>query len=69
MQSMAHHLSQIPRGRLTVDMFSDLLEFVAVSLSDPEAHPDALRHLVPATVPSGLPVHEFEFGATENECR
>ena len=69
MQSMAHHLSQIPRGRLTVDMFSDLLEFVAVSLSDPEAHPDALRHLVPETVPSGLPVHEFEFGATVNECR
>lgn len=65
----AHHLSRNPRGRLTVDQFDDLVSFVETSLSDPEAHPDALRDLIPATVPSGLPVHDFEFGLLRAECR
>ena len=65
----AHHLSKNPRGRLTDEQFTDLVAFVEISLSDPEAHPDALRHLIPATVPSGLPVHDFDFGAPEPECR
>ncbi|MDE3004141.1 MAG: hypothetical protein OXU33_01080 [Gemmatimonadota bacterium] len=65
----AHHLSKNPRGRLTDEQFTDLVAFVEISLSDPDAHPDALRHLIPATVPSGLPVHDFDFGAPEPECR
>ena len=33
----------------------------ASELPDPDAAPDALRHLIPDAVPSGLPVHEFDF--------
>lgn len=69
MMASAHEISRIPRGRLTVDEFEDLLAFVEISLSDPDAHPDALRYLIPASVPSGLPVHEFEYGSPQPECR
>lgn len=46
--------------QLSEDEFADLLEFVRDALADPDAAPEALRHLVPARVPSGLPVHRFE---------
>jgi cytochrome c peroxidase len=65
----AHEISRIPRGTLDIHEFSDLLAFVEISLADPEAHPDALRHLIPSTVPSGLPVHDFQYGSTAPECR
>jgi cytochrome c peroxidase len=69
MIQLAHELARNPRGRLTLDQFEDLLAFVEISLSDPEAHPDALRHLIPATVPSGLPVHDFDYDVPPRECR
>jgi cytochrome c peroxidase len=54
---------------LSDDEFDMVLEFVREGLTDPRAHPDALRHLVPATVPSGLPVHVFEFDVSgSNDC-
>ena len=55
-----HNLSAEPRD-LTEQEVRLITEFVRYGLSDPEAHPNSLRHLVPATVPSGLPVHEFDF--------
>ena len=45
-----------------------LIDFVRHGLTDPEARPEALRHLVPAEVPSGLPVHDFEFDAPRPAC-
>lgn len=48
---------------LSEEEFGDVLAFVRDALADPEAAPQALRHLVPARVPSGLPVHRFEFEA------
>lgn len=47
---------------------SQIIAFVEKSLSDPDAHPDRLRSLIPASVPSGLPVHEFEFDEARAEC-
>lgn len=47
---------------------SQIIAFVEKSLSDPDAHPDRLRSLIPASVPSGLPVHEFEFDEARGEC-
>lgn len=45
-----------------------LLDFVRHGLTDPDARPEALRHLVPKTVPSGLPVHEFQFDEARPSC-
>jgi len=45
-----------------------VVDFVRHGLTDPDAEPEALRHLVPATVPSGLPVHDFEFDARRPRC-
>ena len=56
----AHHLSRSPRGSLSDADFEDLTAFVRFALSDPEAHPDRLRSLIPAVVPSGLPVHDLD---------
>jgi len=47
---------------------SQIIAFVAKSLADPGAHPDQLRSLIPLSVPSGLPVHEFEYGEARAEC-
>jgi hypothetical protein len=47
---------------------AQIMAFVRVSLTDPDAHPDRLRSLIPTSVPSGLPVHQFEFGAPERKC-
>jgi cytochrome c peroxidase len=45
-----------------------VVDFVRHGLTDPDAAPEALRHLVPATVPSGLSVHDFEWGARRSAC-
>jgi cytochrome c peroxidase len=41
--------------------FEDLVAFLRESLLDPRATPGYLRNLVPPTVPSGMPVLQFEF--------
>ena len=46
----------------------DIVDFVEHGLSDPDAHPDRLRSLVPESVPSGLPVHDFQFDAPAADC-
>lgn len=46
---------------LTEEEFDQIVAFVRDALTDPEAAPQALRSLVPERVPSGLPVHRFEF--------
>ncbi len=40
--------------------FSNLLAFVRDGLSDPRAQPENLARLIPASVPSGLPLQVFE---------
>ena len=46
-----------------------IVAFLRDGLSDPAADPRRLRSLVPASVPSGLPVHRFEFDpARRPEC-
>lgn len=40
--------------------FHDLLDFVCTGLLDEDAFPDRFTHLIPGSVPSGLPVHTFE---------
>ena len=47
--------------RLPDDEFRQIVDFVRYALTDPGAHPDSLRSLLPASVPSGLPVHQFDF--------
>ena len=49
-------------AELSDEEFEQILAFVRYALTDPEAAPEALRDLVPERVPSGLPMHEFEFG-------
>lgn len=67
MLDRVHHLSRTPRD-LTEQEVRLITEFVRYGLSDPEAHPSRLRHLVPAAVPSGLPVHEFAFDLPAQTC-
>ena len=43
--------------------FRQLVAFVRDGLLDPRARPERLRHLVPAALPSGRPVHQFQFDA------
>lgn len=45
-----------------------IIQFLRISLTDPDAHPERLRALIPAAVPSGLPVHHFQFGAPQRTC-
>jgi cytochrome c peroxidase len=68
MLERAHKFSVEPRGILTDDEFRNLTDFVQNALMDPDAHPDALRHLIPDAVPSGLPVHDFEYDITPPSC-
>ncbi len=49
--------------QLSEEVLRDVIEFVRHGLTDPDAAPEALRYLIPATVPSGLPVHDFDFDA------
>jgi cytochrome c peroxidase len=51
------------------DEIASLVAFVGEALTDPDASPEALRSLVPASVPSGLPVHQFEFDLPTAEAR
>ncbi len=46
--------------RLTEAEFQDLLAFLRDGLLDHRARPANLCSLIPATVPSGLPVLEFQ---------
>jgi cytochrome c peroxidase len=54
---------------LTEDEFDQVLAFVRDALTDPGAHPDSLLALTPETVPSGLPVHDFETNIAAPRCR
>jgi cytochrome c peroxidase len=55
--------------KLSEEEFEQILAFVRDALTDPDAAPEALRSLVPASVPSGLPVHRFDFSASAGgEC-
>lgn len=47
--------------RLSEKEFEYLVEFVRVGLLDPDATPERMRDLVPSRLPSGRPVHRFEF--------
>ena len=62
-----HHLIGTPQ-RLSELEIGQITAFVRFALTDEDAHPDALRSLVPATVPSGIPVHDFEFDFPLPEC-
>jgi hypothetical protein len=68
MVERAHKFSSEPRADLTDDEVRILTDFVRNGLSDPDAHPDALRHFIPDAVPSGLPVHDFEYDNTPPTC-
>ena len=45
---------------LTDEEFSDLEAFLRDGLLDPRARPEYLARFIPASVPSGLPLHTFE---------
>lgn len=62
-----HPLSRNPPA-ISDDEFRQIVAFVEFALSDPDAHPDRLRSLVPDRVPSGLPVHDFQFDAVQPSC-
>ena len=49
------------RTALSDEEFQQLVDFVRYGLLDPRAVPDQLRTLVPASLPSGKPVHQFQF--------
>ena len=46
---------------LSEEEIGQLVEFVQVGLLDPDARPERLRRLIPATLPSGRPGFEFQF--------
>jgi hypothetical protein len=56
------HLIEDP-FEFTDEGLRHVIDFVRHGLADPGAAPEALRHLIPESVPSGLPVHSFDFGA------
>jgi cytochrome c peroxidase len=62
-----HDLSKDPPP-ISQEEFDDIVAFLRFALSDPDAHPERLRSLVPGSVPSGLPVHDFQFGAPLPAC-
>ena len=61
-----HILSGDPPD-LTDQDIDDLVAFMH-ALSDPDAHPDRLASLIPATVPSGLPLQDFRFSRAGQSC-
>ncbi len=67
MVAVAHEIS-IDGVRLTDEGFEQLMVFLRNSLTDPDARPEQLRHLIPDEVPSGLPVHQFDFSAAPPNC-
>lgn len=66
MLDRVHELSREPRD-LTDQEFNDIVAFMH-ALSDPDAHPDRLADLVPASVPSGLPLQTFDFTQRPPSC-
>jgi cytochrome c peroxidase len=68
MVERAHKLSKEPREILSDDEIASLADFVRNALADPDAAPDALRGLVPTSLPSGLPVHDFDFTVRPGSC-
>jgi cytochrome c peroxidase len=64
---LAHDFSRQPVP-MSDEELRQVTEFVGNALSDPDASPAALRHLVPDAVPSGLPVHDFDFGVPPASC-
>ncbi|NNF12916.1 MAG: hypothetical protein HKN72_06830 [Gemmatimonadetes bacterium] len=66
MLDRVHGLSAVPR-ELTDDDIDDLVAFMH-ALSDPDAHPDRLASLIPAEVPSGLPLQDFDFNSSSPSC-
>ena len=62
-----HRLAETPRN-LTDDEIELITTFVRNALTDPDAAPEKLRHLIPTTVPSGLPVHRFDFETPKRDC-
>lgn len=67
MLDRVHHLSKTPPD-LTEEEILEITAFIRFALTDPDAHPERLRSLIPATVPSGLPVHDFDFDLPPNDC-
>jgi cytochrome c peroxidase len=63
-----HTIGRQPDRHLTDEQYRQLTAFVGPGLSDPDAAPDALRYLIPASVPSGLPVHDFDFAIVPPPC-
>lgn len=63
-----HTFLRDPRD-FSEEEFDALVAFVGEALADPDASPEALRSLVPPSVPSGLPVHEFEFDLPSSQAR
>jgi predicted metal-binding protein len=45
---------------LSAGEFNQLVDFVRNGLLDPRAKPENLRKLIPASVPSGRPLHTFQ---------
>lgn len=62
-----HPISKNPPTISEVE-FRQIVAFVEFALADPDAHPDRLRSLVPARVPSGLQVHDFQFDVARPSC-
>jgi cytochrome c peroxidase len=63
-----HGFFENPRG-FSEEEIGLLVAFVGEALTDPDASPEALRSLVPLSVPSGLPVHDFEFDLPSADAR
>lgn len=61
-----HHLSADPPDLSERDI-DDLVAFMH-ALSDPDAHPDQLASIIPATVPSGLPLQDFQSSGRVDTC-
>jgi cytochrome c peroxidase len=67
MLDRVHNLIEEPRD-LSDSEIRQITAFVQYALADPDARPSALRGLIPASVPSGLPVHEFDFDTPSPDC-
>ncbi len=66
MLDLVHELSAEPR-ELTDGDVEDLVAFMH-ALSDPDAHPDRLASIIPADVPSGLALQDFDFTRSQPSC-
>jgi cytochrome c peroxidase len=62
-----HELVRDPPNLTELEL-RQITDFVEHALADPEAHPDRLASLIPATVPSGLPIHAFDLNVLRPDC-